>query len=182
MKKERNDYMDAIEFKKLLFKTAFCCIACDGHIDDREVAEMKYLDKNTSYFGDTDLSKELDSLIEDLKSKGKHIVYEFFEQIRKSEISFVQELLMLEITFRLIHSDEKIDDNEVKFLRLLRSHLKVYDEIIIERFGEVNLLFDKKYFLKYKTSDHKNEFIEELTFPELSEIKNIDFSKFDAKQ
>jgi len=174
--------MDAIEFKKLLFKTAFCCIACDGHIDDREVAEMKYLDKNTSYFGDTDLSQELDALIEDLKSKGKHIVFELFEQIKNSDISFVQELLLLEITFRLIHSDKKIDENEVKFLKLLRTYLKVYDEIIIDRFGSVELLFDKKYSFTYKTTDHKNEFIEELTFPELKEIKNIDFSKFDAKQ
>ena len=174
--------MDAIEFKKLLFKTAFCCIACDGHIDDREVAEMNYLDKNTSYFSDTDLSKELDDLIEDLKTRGKHIVFELFEQIKNSDISFVQELLLLEITFRLIHSDDKIDDNEVRFLKLLRSYLKVYDELIIERFGQVNLLFDKKYFCTYKTSDHNNEFVEELTFPELSEIKNIDLSKFDAKQ
>lgn len=174
--------MDAIKFKKLLSKTAFCCIACDGHIDDREVAEMKYLDKNTSYFRDTDLSKELDALIEDLKTKGKHIVFELFEEIKNSDISFVQELLLLEITFRLINSDEKVDDNEVKFLRLLRSYLKVYDEIIIERFGQVKLLFDKKYYSTFKTSDHTKEFFENLTFPELQDITKIDFSKFDAKQ
>jgi len=174
--------MDAIKFKKLLFKTAFCCIACDGHIDDREVAEMKYLDKNTSYFGDTDLSKELDTLIEDLKTKGKHIVFELFEEIKNSDISFVQELLLLEITFRLINSDEKVDDNEVKFLKLLRSYLKVYDEIIIERFGQVNLLFDKKYYSTFKTSDQTKEFFDGLTLPELKDITKIDFSKFDAKQ
>jgi len=42
--------MDKIEFKKLLFKVAFCTMACDGHIDKREIEEMKIMDKKTSFF------------------------------------------------------------------------------------------------------------------------------------
>jgi uncharacterized membrane protein YebE (DUF533 family) len=30
--------MDTIKFDKLLLKTAFCCMASDGHIDSREIA------------------------------------------------------------------------------------------------------------------------------------------------
>ena len=35
------------EFKKILFRTAFCSMACDGTIDDLEINEMKNIDKNT---------------------------------------------------------------------------------------------------------------------------------------
>lgn len=51
------------EFKKILFRTAFCSMACDGTIDDLEINEMKNIDKNTSYFNEIDLSNELDHLI-----------------------------------------------------------------------------------------------------------------------
>ena len=55
--------MEKNEFKKLLFKVAFCSMACDGHIDEREIDEMKMMDKNTSFFHDIDLSEELSELV-----------------------------------------------------------------------------------------------------------------------
>ena len=169
--------MKELEFKKLLFKTAFCCIACDGHIDDKEIEEMKYLDKNTAYFEDTDLSAELEQLINDLNNKGKRIVNDLFESIKKSDLNFVQELLLLEVSLRLIYSDNKIDENEVKFLKYLKSKLKVYDSLIIERFGSVELLFGNKYTASFKTNDHLTELLKGIKIPELKEIKNIDLSK-----
>ena len=35
--------MEKNEFKKLLFKVAFCTMVCDGHIDESEIDEMKML-------------------------------------------------------------------------------------------------------------------------------------------
>ena len=62
--------MDKVEFKKLLFKVAFCTMACDGHIHKREIEEMKAMDKNTSFFDGVDLSGELSDLIDELGLKG----------------------------------------------------------------------------------------------------------------
>jgi uncharacterized membrane protein YebE (DUF533 family) len=36
------------EFQRLLFRTAFCLMACDGHIDDREVEEIRLMEKSAS--------------------------------------------------------------------------------------------------------------------------------------
>ena len=58
--------MDKVEFKKILFKVAFCTMACDGHIDDREIEEMKIMDKKTSFFEAIDLSDELEYLLNEL--------------------------------------------------------------------------------------------------------------------
>ena len=58
--------MQTEDFKKLLFKTAFCVMACDGNIDESEIEEMKKIDSTTTYFNDIDLSIELDKLISDL--------------------------------------------------------------------------------------------------------------------
>jgi len=58
--------MEKVEFKKLLFNVAFCTMACDGHIDKKEIEEMKVMDKTTSFFNDVDLSEELIFLIQRL--------------------------------------------------------------------------------------------------------------------
>jgi len=169
--------MEENDFKKLLFKTAFCCMACDGQIDEREINEMKYMDKQTSYFDDIDLSSELGLLLSDLKQNGKQIVDKLFNDIKSANLNLVQELLMLEVALRIIYSDKRIDENEVRFLKLLRSKLLVYDEVIMDRFGTVELLFDKKYFSVFRDKDEQKDLINRIKLPELPELDKIDFSK-----
>jgi hypothetical protein len=70
-------------FQHLLFKVAFCTIACDGHIDEMEIAEMKAMNKASIYFKDIDLSDELDNLLVTLKEKGKHIIVIFTPILKK---------------------------------------------------------------------------------------------------
>jgi uncharacterized tellurite resistance protein B-like protein len=159
--------MDKI-FKKILFKTAFCCMACDGHIDEKEIEEMKKMDKNTTYFGDVNLSGELDLLIDNLNKHGKKVVNDLFNELKETRLNPVQELLLLEVALRIIHSDERIDENELKFLRLLRGKLGVFDEIIVERFGKNNLLFDKSYNNDVKISE--TEFVDRLELPNYNEL------------
>jgi hypothetical protein len=79
--------MDKNEFKKILFKVAFCTIACDGHIDDREVEELKTMDKNTSFFEAIDLSDELEQLITDLKREGTKVIEELFSCLRETKLN-----------------------------------------------------------------------------------------------
>lgn len=164
------------EFQRLLFRTAFCLMACDGHVDDREVAEIRLMDKSASFFQGIDLSNELDELLSDLKSRGKQIVDELFETIDKLTISTVQELLILEVAFRLVHADEKVDENEIKFLRYLRSKLKVHNETIRDRFGVVEYLFDKDYSQDIIKKETHDELFDTISIPELSDFSTLDFA------
>ena len=113
--------METIDFKKLLFKTAFCVMACDGSIDQMEIQEMKKIDSNTTYFSDIDLSDELNNLINGLKDKNIKIVKSLFDSLRENTLLITQELLILEISMRIINADKIIDDNEVRFFNLIRS-------------------------------------------------------------
>tara|TARA_B100001564_G_C20418157_1_gene568867 strand:+ start:34 stop:531 length:498 start_codon:yes stop_codon:yes gene_type:complete len=139
--------METIDFKKLLFKTAFCVMACDGSIDQMEIQEMKKIDSKTTYFSDIDLSEELDNLINGLKNKNIKIVKSLFDSLRENTLSITQELLILEISMRILNADEVIDDSEVRFINLIRSKLDLGDQIIHERFGKIpylkNLNFDE---------------------------------------
>lgn len=166
------------EFQRLLFRTAFCLMACDGHIDEREVNEIKLMNKSSAYFNGIDLTDELEELLSDLKERGKHIVDELFDTLAKLDIGVVQELLFLEVSFRLVHADEKVDENEIKFLRFLRSKLKIHDEIIRDRFGVVEYLFDKDYSQDIVKSETHDDLFATIAIPEFKDLAIVDFSKF----
>jgi uncharacterized membrane protein YebE (DUF533 family) len=42
--------METVSFDKLLLKTAFCCMASDGHIDNKEINLIKSMCENSSLF------------------------------------------------------------------------------------------------------------------------------------
>lgn len=165
------------EFQRLLFRTAFCLMACDGHIDEREVNEIKLMNKSSAYFQGIDLTGELEEFLADLKARGKHIVDELFDTLDKLDTSMVQELLLLEVAFRLVHADEKVDENEIKFLRFLRSKLKVHDEIIRDRFGVVEYLFDKDYSQDIVKTETHDDLFASIAIPDFKELVTVDFSK-----
>jgi len=161
------------EFKKILFRTAFCSMACDGTIDDLEINEMKNIDKNTSYFNEIDLSNELDHLIKKINTDGKKVISELFETLRKVNLNIVQELLILEVAMRIISADDRHEKNEIKFLKLLRSKLDINTEIILDRFGNIPFLNNMNYKKLNANREEHLSFINSVNLPELSQIKDI---------
>jgi len=158
------------EFQRLLFRTAFCVMACDGHIDQKEIDEIKKMEQSSAYFTGIDLSDELNELLDDLKEKGKHIIDELLSDMEMLELSTIQELLMLEVSLRIVNADNKEDENEIKFIKLLRSKLKVYNEFIRERFGLIEYLFDKDYSKDAIKKDTHRDFFDTIAIPEHKEI------------
>ena len=162
--------MNKDEFRKLLFKVAFCTMACDGHVDKREIEEMKAMDKDTSFFGEVDLSDELSELVDELSLKGAKIIEELFSTLRANHLNPIQELLMLEVAMRIINSDQKHDDNEVKFIHLLRAKLELHDETINDRFGEVSLLRSNEYAKNIVIGNSDIRFVQSITLPESADF------------
>ena len=165
--------MEKDKFKKILFKVAFCAMACDGEIQKEEIEELKLMDKNTSYFADIDLSDELKQLVDDFKNKGAKIIEELFELLRNTKLNPIQELLVLEVALRIINADNVIDENEVKFINFLRSKLEVHDEIIFDRFGELDILYINEYSKNTISRKTEKEFSKSIKLPDISELKQI---------
>ncbi|RTE85513.1 MULTISPECIES: TerB family tellurite resistance protein [Gammaproteobacteria] len=169
--------MDKNEFKRLLFKIAFCTMGCDGDIANSEVDELRDIDKNTSFFNDVDLSQELDQLIAEFKLKGVLLVSELFEQLKQVGLSPLQELIILEVAIRLINADGKQDENEKRFIQHLRAHLKVHDEEIYERFGLLDILRVNPHSRRFNRAvTIKNGL--DIQMPEHDELEKVNF-RFD---
>lgn len=132
--------MEQKELQKLLLETVICSIACDGDIDDREIAELHKMIDNAPYFKGLKVDDFLDDMLQSVKSDGRAFLRNYFDQLKKSELSPLQELLVLEVVLRIIHADERLDNNEITFLKLVRTNFNVHDEIIHQRFGDVPCL------------------------------------------
>ena len=168
--------MEKDKFKKILFKVAFCTMACDGHIDEREIEELQIMDKKTSFFEAIDLSEELKQLIKDLDKKGTKVIEELFVCLRETKLNPIQELLVLEVALRIINADGKHDENEVKFIHLLRSKLELHDETINDRFGELDILYTNEYSKNIVAGKTEIEFAESIKLPEMSELIQVDLN------
>lgn len=162
--------MDQVEFQKILFKSAMCVMACDGEIHDSEVAEMEIISQKTSYFNKLDYHKEIAEILNDFSNDNKKVLAKYFLELEKNELSSVQKLQLLEIVMRIIHADDRIDPNEIKFLQLVKYKLAVHDEIFFKRFGEVSYLTGS--MMNNKVSPKKDAFIKDITMPDFSEIQS----------
>jgi hypothetical protein len=86
----------------------------------------------------------------------------------------VEEMLILEIVLRLVYADTKIDEKEIKFIEDVRSCLGLDDEMIIQRFGEIDFLISPKD--EILNSNNKKDPID------TKSLENLYFSAEDNKE
>lgn len=147
--------MDKIKFKRLLFDVACSAVACDRHIDDREIRELQYIDTSTTYFEDIDLSNNLKRFVENYKKEPTETIKSIIENLKTELLSPVEEMLVLEIVLRLVYADTKVDAREKKFIQNVRDCLSLDDDMITQRFGVIDFLVhsgEKISFSKEKST------------------------------
>lgn len=125
--------MDTLHFNKLLLKTAFSCMACDGNIDRKEINLIKRLQKERKTFGEIDINRELDSLIRAINKDGHQFLKEYFNELANIELTEADEMNLIEVAIDIIKADEKVEYNEIKFFKVIRSKLKIKDGQLLEK-------------------------------------------------
>ena len=63
---------------ELLLRTAFACMSCDGDIATEEVELIKQMANEKHLFGDIEIDKELDKLVNEINIKGKVFLTQLF--------------------------------------------------------------------------------------------------------
>ena len=133
------------EFKEILLKTAVCAIACDGKIDDRERQALFHIEKESTYFDGFNLSKKLESSIRACIEDYNLFQDELFNSVNNTSLNIVQELMLLEVSLRIIAADNIEEDLEKLFILKLRKSLKLSDDMIKERFGVLDYLISSEF-------------------------------------
>ena len=149
--------MRTSEYQKLLLKAAISMTACDGSVDEAEINEVKLMLQNEIYFMGFENENLLDEYLEDIIKSGKKSINYFLEQLGESDLNTNQEFNLLEVLIRTIESDDKIEENELKFLHLVKSKLNISEEDIITQFPK-----HMKYLIDLNNYGSLREFSEEI--------------------
>lgn len=146
--------MKSQDFQILLFKTAIMAMSCDGNISDSEVSEIKSLADNEIYFINYNYEKPLEETIDCIKYNGKKAINDYLEELKNADLNERQELLLIEVVIRIIEADKKLAENEIKFLQIVKTKLKISQESLIVNFpNQIEYLVDSNNFSSFMHFD-----------------------------
>ena len=170
--------MEQIIFNKLLLKTAFSCMACDGDIDKREIVLIKTMHQNKKIFGDIDINLELDNLLLEINRDGHQFLKSFFSELKSSSLSEQNELKLIEVAIETIKADEKIEYSEVKFFKVIRSNLKINNVAILDIHPDFEEYLEQDIISDSYLSRLQDDFFDTHILPQFDIIKpfNSDLS------
>jgi hypothetical protein len=150
--------MNNLSFKKLLFKTAFSCMACDGHIDSREVEIIKQINIEEGLVDEESVEVELNRLIEEVNSQGHDFLKSFINELGDTELSEAEEQAILRTAIRTINADESVEYSEISFFKLVRSKVSLSDDSILSSLPGIEEYLEKDVSPKSYTIDYKTQF------------------------
>ena len=163
--------MENISFDKLLLNTAFCCMASDGNIDDREITLIKSMCEKSTLFEDFNFQEEINKLVTKINTSGKAFFSTYFDLLKANSLTQQEELILIDFAIQTIKADEVIEYSEIKFFKNIRHRLQISDENIlavypdIEQFLEVDIITES--FLDKIT----NQYLDLAELPKFEHIK-----------
>ena len=159
-----------MEQNELLLRTAFACMACDGEIAPEEVALIKQMATEKHLFGEIDIDQELDNLVKEINLKGKGFLMQYLRIFANQTLTEEEELKVADVAVQTIRADKKIEYNEIKFFKVLRSNLKVVsDETLLEKIDGI----DENYLAEDIRSDYFEKFDDYFNNIELPHFEEV---------
>jgi len=146
------------DFQKLLLKTAFSCMACDGVIDPKEVDLIKDLATNDNLFGELNLQNEIESLTNEINTKGQDFLRNYFHILKVSDLENDEQIAIIDTALKTIKADEKIEYSEIKFFKIIRSKLKISNNEILKKMPDIEEYLEQdiisESYIERLTSDY----------------------------
>ncbi len=170
--------METISFDKLLIKTAFCCMASDGRIDNREIALIKTMCENLPLFNNFNFQEEINSLVNKVNTRGKEFISYYFDLLSKSNLTEKEELTLLDFAIQTIKADEQIEYSEIKFFKNIRHRLKIKDENILVAFPDIEQFLEDDIVTESFLEKIASQYLESAVLPQF-ELITIDTSSLD---
>ncbi len=128
--------MIQIPFQEQLLHTAFTCMACDGHIDQKELDLIKNLENEHQLFGVENIDGVLRELVKSFQKRGKEFLRQYLISIGDSNFSEEEEIAIVRTAVTTIKADGEEKYSEIKFFKIIRSKLNVSDTSLLTALPE----------------------------------------------
>jgi uncharacterized tellurite resistance protein B-like protein len=123
--------MEQKSFNHLLLKTAFSCMACDGEIDNKEIEVIRRMHAEKNIFGNINLNEELNKMVAQINTEGQGFLKQYFQDLTNANLPESDELKIVETAIETIKADDKIEYSEIKFFKVIKSKLKISNDLIM---------------------------------------------------
>jgi len=162
------------KFSNLLLKTAFSCMACDGHIDKREIILLKQLVSEISFFADIDINKEIDLLVSSINTHGYEFLKEYFLDLKNADLNDSDELSLIKVAIRSIKADEKVEYSEIKFFKIIRSYLTISNKKILAELPEIEEYLEQDIISEKYIESITANYFEAHSLPQFELVASLD--------
>lgn len=146
-------------------------MACDGHIDQREITLIKNLGKDKKLFGDLDVQQELDILVKEINTNSNAFLNSYFQELKESYLSEEEELSIIATAIKTIDADEKVEYSEIKFFKVIRSKLKVSNKKILEVLPAIEEYLEQDIIYKSIKGKLMEDYFSVMDLPEFQKVK-----------
>lgn len=150
--------------KELFLKTIFACMACDGDIATEEIQLLRELITQTDLFNDIDVEVTLKRYVDSINQNGVIFLSQYLNEVADDELSKEEQLCLVDLAFKTIEADNRIEYSEVKFFKKIRVRLSLTDGEILAKYPE------KEDFL-----------LPDLNIAEAPEWNNVTFAEITLK-
>ena len=168
--------MEHISFDKLLLKTAFCCMASDGNIDNREITLIKSMCEKSSLFDDFNFQDEINKLVTKINTNGKNFISYYFDLLKANSLTEKEELTLIDFAIQTIKADEKIEYSEIKFFKNIRHRLQISDENILAVYPDIEQFLEEDIITESFLDKLTNQYLDLAELPTFEHI-NLDITE-----
>lgn len=166
--------MDNITFDKLLLKTAFCCMASDGHIDKREIDLIRSMCQKSPLFLNFKFEDEINGLVTKLNTKGKEFITYYFELLKSFSLTEEEELMLIDFAISTIKADNVVEYSEIKFFKIIRHNLKISDDKILSVFPDIEQYLEEDIITESYLDKITKQYLDIAELPQFELIQGLD--------
>lgn len=122
--------------QELLLKTIFACMACDGDIAPEEIQMLRGLILETDLFKELDVDAILRQYIDLINHDGVSFLNKYLSEIAEGKLSKEEQMFLVDLAFKTIEADNRIEYSEVRFFKKIRVRLSSTDEEILAKYPD----------------------------------------------
>ncbi|UXP34114.1 TerB family tellurite resistance protein [Reichenbachiella agarivorans] len=164
------------EYQRLLLRTVFAFMICDTHIAQDELDFIRQKASEKHFFGSLNIEDELAELIDHVNRRGIDFFDDYFKRVKRVSMTDDQELQLIDAAIRTVQADDKITQEEINFLKILRVLLNVSNEKILTAFPKIGPDFvDQDKFTEIYFKELYANYVKLTEMPvfDISDVKDI---------
>jgi uncharacterized tellurite resistance protein B-like protein len=124
----------------------------------------------------------INSLLNDINTRGKAFISNYFELLNKSQLTQKEELTLIDFAINTIKADDQIEYSEIKFFKNIRHRLKISDENILKVYQDLEMYLEED-IIKYSFLDKiTKQYLDATELPQFDLISIDNSSLKDLKK